>query len=158
MAAAMLAAAGLNAFGKVLGGVLTRKAAGERRKALRAAAKQTRQEASVEASAMADEVERAAARAAVVGSKAGGGWAGSAGDVLRDQEQRGRFNVRSAIWQGETRAQALEHEGDVARQEGRIALMTSFIEAGSTLLSAFGQNAELGRQAGFRTQLRRLGG
>lgn len=158
MAVPMLAAAGLSAFGKVLGGVMTRKAAGERRKALRAAAKQTRQEASVEASAIADDAERAAARAAVVGAGAGGGWAGSAGDVLRDQEQRGRFNARSAIWQGETRAQGLEHEGEVARAEGRIALMTSFIEAGSTLLSAFGQNAEQGRQAGFRSRLRRLGG
>lgn len=152
------AAAGLQALGSLLGGFGANAAGKQRRKAAYAAARQTRQEASVEASTIADQVERALARAAVLGAAAGGGFDGSAGDVMRDQEQRGKFNVRSAIWQGETRATALEQEGEVARAEGKNALVAGVIDAGSTLLGGMARQAEAGRQAGFRSQLRRIGG
>lgn len=147
-------AAGLSAMGSLLGGTSAFSGGRARNRAMKAAARQTRQEAAVDAAIINDGVERAAGAAAVAGASAGGGWQGSAVDVLTDLEQRGRFNVRSAIWSGNSRAAAQEHEGAMAEHDGKMALITSVIEAGSSLAGGFARNAEAGKQRSYRSAIR----
>lgn len=125
--------------------------------ALRASAKAARGEASMEAQMRADEGERAAATAAVMGAATGGGFDGSFGTALEQLERNARFNVRSAIWSGETEAKNLEYEAKVAKMEGNMALLSAFVGVGSSLAGDQMARAERRKQEAARVALYRKG-
>jgi hypothetical protein len=117
---------------------------------LRAAAKQARGDASIQAGQFADEAERAAATAAVQGAASGGGTDGSFGAVLEDLQRTGQFNVRSAIYAGEAEARNRLYEAKVAKQEGNFAFLSSALQATSSIGGSYMQRAEQRKQADYR--------
>lgn len=125
--------------------------------ALRAQARATRGEASMDAQLRADEGERAAATAAVMGAASGGGFDGSFGASLEQLERNARFNVRSAIWAGETEARNLEYEAKLAKWQGNMALFTSIIGAGGSLAGDMMGQAERRKQEAAKANLYRRG-
>lgn len=157
MVAAAVAAAGAQKIGEIVSGFGTWQMSRARASALRAQARAVRGEASMDAQMRADEAERAGATAAVMGAASGGGFDGSFGASLEQLERAGRFNVRSAIWAGETEAKNLEHEAKVAKWEGNMALFTSVIGAGGSLAGDMMGRAERRKQEAARTKLYRRG-
>lgn len=128
-----------------------------RAKALRAQARAVRGEASLDAQMRAEEAERTGARAAVIGAATGGGFDGSFGAGLEQIERAGRFNVRSAIYAGETEGRNLEYEAKVAKAEGNLALASAGVAAFSSIAGGFIRQAEQKKQAASRKGLYRKG-
>lgn len=147
----------LAAGGQIVQGFGSWQASRARAKALKAAAKQARGEASMDAQLRADEGERAAATAAVMGAASGGGFDGSFGASLEQLERNAVFNVRSAIWAGESEAKNLEYEARVAKQEGVLALVTAGMAAGSSIAGDYMGRAERRKQEAARAKLYRRG-
>lgn len=153
------AAAAIQAASSLIQGVGGWQASRARAAALKAAAKQARGEASMQAQMMADEGERTAAQAAVIGAATGGGFEGSFGDVLRSIEQTAMFNARSAIWSGNVEAANRLYEARVARQEGNMQLLSSVVSAGSSLAGDWMGRAQQRQQRQIMTRMRhRYGG
>lgn len=148
-----MAAAAIQSVGKIVEGFGTFSAKMGQAANLKRAAKSARGEASMEAQLAADEAERAGARAAVVGAAGGGGFGGSFGAVLEDLEQTGVFNARSAIYAGNVEANNRLYEAEVAKQEGRMALIGSLFGAGSTIAGDRMRAAENRKQEASRRQL-----
>ncbi len=155
--AAQMAALAAQAAGRIVEGFGTWQMSRAKAAALRGQAKATRGEASMDAQLRADEAERAAATAAVMGAASGGGFDGSFGASLEQLERNGRFNVRSAIWAGETEARNLEYEARLAKWQGNMALFTSVIGAGGSLAGDFMARAERRQQEAARANLYRKG-
>lgn len=128
-----------------------------RANALQAQARQVRGEASLDAQMRAEDAERAGARAAVLGAASGGGFDGSFAGALEEIERVGRFNVRSAIFAGESEAKNLQYEGKVAKAEGNLALVSSLFSAGSSIGGGFMRQAEQRKQNASRKDLYRKG-
>lgn len=156
MALAALAT-GAAVGGAILNGFGSWQMSRARAAALRAQAKAVRGEASMDAQMQADDAERAAAAAAVMGAASGGGFDGSFGASLEQMERNGRFNVRSAIWAGETEAKNLEYEASVAKQDGIMALFTAGLSAGGSLAGDMMGRAEQRKQQAAKTKLYRRG-
>lgn len=145
------------AAGKLIEGFGTWQQSRARAKALRAQARAARGEASLDAQMRAEEAERTGARAAVIGAATGGGFDGSFGAGLEQIERAGRFNVRSAIYAGETEAQNLQYEARVAKAEGNLALASAGVSAFSSIAGGYMRQAEQKQQAASRKDLYRRG-
>lgn len=124
---------------------------------LKASAKVARREASAEAQMATDEAERAGARAAVAGAASGGGFEGSFGSVLEDLERTGVFNARSAIYAGNVDANNRLYESEVAKQEGRFALISSIFQTSASIAGQQMQAAEQRKQQVARKGLYQKG-
>jgi hypothetical protein len=134
---AAIAIAALSSVGKLLGGfgAYSQGKSIERQK--QADAVRQNQQGAIEANVALDEADRVAGQAAVDAAGNGAGLSGSSQDVLGDLERRGKFNARSALWAGQTKAENSLFEGRVARRQGAMKLLTSTVDAGTTLASAF---------------------
>jgi hypothetical protein len=121
------------ALGKILGGFGAFGAGKAQNKLMQMGARQASQEAAVQANIALDEGERVSAQAATLAA-GGGGITGSALDVLNDLGRQSAFNARSALYAGETEAKSRLYQGQVAAHDGKMALITSVIEAGSSFL------------------------
>ena len=140
-----LAAAGLSAAGKIFGGITANSAARARARALEDGARQALNEAGVAAQLAIEDDERAMARAVTLA--AAGGRGATASRVLADLERQSVFRARTAAYRGQAEARNKRYDAQVSRAEGRSALIGSFIDAGSSLLSTFAQGAEAKRAA-----------
>ena len=141
-------AAGASAVGSLIGGIGGFQAARSRARALKAAARNVRREAGVQASLMLEESDRVGARAATLAAASGGGGLeGSALDVIDDLSRQGVYRARQTVRDGLSEAQALRAEATTARRQGALDLTASMIQAGSTVLGQMGRDAEL-RRAG----------
>lgn len=136
----------ISAVGNIVAGFGAFQNSRARAAALKRQAKQARGEASMEAQMAVDEGERAAASAAVQGAASGGGFGGSFASVLEDLERTAMFNTRSAIYAGEVEAKNRLYEAKVAKQEGNFALLSSVLQASSTVGGDYMQRAEQRRQ------------
>lgn len=154
---AQMAAAAADKASAIISGFGAWQASRARARALKAAAKQARGEASMDAQMRADEGERAAATAAVMGAATGGGFDGSFGASLEQMERNARFNVRSAIWAGETEAKSLEYEAKVAKQQGNLALLAAVVSTGSSITGDAMARAERRKQEAAKANLYRRG-
>lgn len=152
-----MAAAAADKISKVYAGFATWQASRARASNLRAGAKAARADASLDAQIRADEAERTAARAAVIGAATGGGFDGSFASSLEQLERNGRFNVRSAIWAGETEARDLEYQAKVAKYDGKMALVSSLIGAGTSLAGDMMRASENRKQQAAKVNLYRSG-
>lgn len=152
-----MAAAAAESVGKIVQGFGTWQMKRAQAAQLKASAKTARVEASQDAQLRADEAERTAARAAVIGAATGGGFGGSFAGSFEQLERAGRFNVRSAIWAGESQAKALEYEAKVAKREGAMALFSAYIGAGGSLAGERMREAENRKQQAARVDLYRKG-
>ena len=148
------AAGALSALSSLVQGVGGWSASRARSAALKAAAKQARGEASMQAQMMADEGERTAAQAAVIGAATGGGFEGSFADVLASIEQTAIFNARSAIWSGNVEAANRLYEAKVAKQEGNLQLLSSVVQAGSSLAGDWMSRAQQRQQRQIMNRMR----
>ncbi len=104
-----------------------------------------------------DEGERASAAAAVQGAASGGGFGGSFASVLEDLQRTAMFNTRSAIFAGEVEAKNRLYEAKVAKQEGKFALLSSVLQASSTVGGRYMQQAEQRKQGSYRKDLYKRG-
>ncbi len=146
-------AAVLSAVGNIVGGFGSWQASQAKAAALKGAAKMARRDASTEAQLAADDAERAGARAAVQGAASGGGFGGSFAGVLDDLERTGVFNARSAIYAGNVEANNRLYEAKVAKAEGTMALVTSVLQASSSVAGDYMRGAENKKQAGMTRRL-----
>lgn len=133
----VIAAAGLSAVGKILGGASARSSARARAKANEMQARQALLESGVAAQVGVEADEREIARAATLAAAGGGGFEGSAMRVLDDLSRQSVFRARSSIYRGQAEAQARRYDAKVAKREGDNALFSSIVGAGSSLLSSF---------------------
>ncbi|WP_332772933.1 hypothetical protein [Phenylobacterium sp.] len=117
------------------------------------AAVQARQEGGVEAAIRLAELDEAGGELAVRAAANGGGLAGSSADALDELERKGMFNVRSAIWGAETKAENASYEGRVAKKEGTIGLISSLVETGGSLAGQYGKAGEASKQSASRQKL-----
>lgn len=147
MSSLAIAAAALDAGGKLLDGVFAQRAQNARKKALRAQADQIRLETSMDAQSEYQSAQRASA-AGVVRAAASGGMGQSALDVLADFDATSLFNQRAAIYRGNTRAANSLREAEAARQEGNFAMLRATFEAGGSLLGSYGQARKARAQMG----------
>lgn len=146
MAPVAIAAAGLEAVGKLMGGMMANGAARARGRALDDQARQALGEAGVASMVGAEQDERLMARAATVAATQGGGGVG-ASRVLADLERQSAFKARNTIYRGRAEARNARYEAKLSRAEGRNAMIGATIEATSSLLSSFAQGAEAKRGA-----------
>lgn len=137
----VIAAAGLGALGKIMGGLSARAAARARAKALEQQARQSLMEGGVEAMMGLEADERVIANATVNAAAGGGGLQGSASRVLDDLQRQSVFRARSTIYRAEGEARRARYEGKVAKVEGDNALAGSIVSAGSSLLGAFAKSS-----------------
>lgn len=148
----------ISAVGNIVAGFGAFQSSRARASALRGAARQARRDASMEAQLATDEGERAAASAAVMGAASGGGFEGSFDTVLQNLEQTARFNSRSAIWAGNVEAANREYEAAVAKQEGKFALLSSVLQATSSVAGSSMSRAEQSKQKDYRGSYYAKGG
>ncbi len=143
----------ISAVGNIVSGFGAFQASRAQAAALKAAAMQARRSASMEAQMATDEAERAGATAAVRGAASGGGFEGSFDGVLQELEQTGLFNARSAIWSGNVEAANRLYEAKVAKQEGSFALLSSVLQASSSIAGSRMNQAEQNKQRDYRRKL-----
>lgn len=151
------AAMAVNAVGSLIKGIGGWQASRARAAALKQAAKEARLEGSQNAQALADEAERAAATATVVGAATGGGTAGSFAAMLEQLENTGTFNARSAIYAGRKEANNRLYEAKVAKAEGNMELISSMYNAGGSVAGHYMGQAEKRKQEAGRRKLYILG-
>lgn len=101
------------------------------------------------------------ARAVSASSGAGADDAGLVG-ILGDLEQEGEYNAGVALYEGEERARSLEtgasisrYEGTQARLAGKQAKKSSFLSAGTTILSGM---ASAGKNSKSTSMFEKYGG
>lgn len=131
-----MAGSAVQAVGSLFGGINAQRAYNDRARQLRKAADQTNMEAGVTASNAMQDAARAEA-SAFVESAAGGGFTGSAVDVLNDFNAAQLFNARSIVYRGLTQARNAEYEARVAKAQGRGALTEGIFSAASSLLGGY---------------------
>lgn len=142
-----IAAAGLSAVGSLFEGITANSAAKARARQLEMQAQQARQEGGVAAQMGIADDQRMQAHAATLAAANGGGFEGSAMNVLNDLQQQSLFKAKSTVYRAQSQANNADYEASVARQEGKNALISGAIKAGSSLLSGFGQASEAKRAA-----------
>ena len=140
-----LAAAGMASAGKLLGGFMANSAARARGRALDDQARQALREAGVAAQVGLEEDERLLARTATLAASNAGGV--GAGRVLADLERQSSFKARNSIYRGKAEAQNARREAQVARTDGRNALIGAAVSATSSLLGSYATGAEDKRRA-----------
>lgn len=137
--------AGLSAVGSLIGGFGRFQQGRARARALKLAARQTRQEAAIAAQIGLEEADRIGARAlTLAAASGGGGLQGSARDVLADLSRQGMYRARQTIRDGNAAAIGLENDARVARAQAGLDLFTGVFDAGTTFL---GQSALSNQQA-----------
>lgn len=142
----MIAAAGLGAVGKLVGGASARDAAKARASALEAASRQALQEGGVAAQMGLTEDERTIAHATTQAAKGGGGFGGSTLNVLDDLARQQTFRARSTIYGARKESYGLLTDARASRVEGSNAMLEGIIGAGGSLLSGFA-NAAMAKTA-----------
>lgn len=143
-----IAAAALGAVGSIVGGIGQNNAAKARARALEMQAQQARNEAGVAAQMGLMDDDRLAGHAATLQAANGGGFSGSAMDVLNDLRQQSIFKAKTTVYRGESQARNDLYEAKVSRQSGTNALISSGVNAASSLLGSFAQAAQLKSLAG----------
>lgn len=144
-----LLATGLSAIGSIMGGIGKSNAGKARAKALGYAATNARREAGIKASLAMEDADRTGARAATLAAASGaGGLEGSALAVIEDLARQGVYRARQTVRDGISESIALMHDATTARRQASLDLTTGFIEAGSTVLSGIGQEANARRAGG----------
>lgn len=151
---AELITAGVQHIGSVLGGIGAFASSRGKAKALRAAGRQARREAGVEAELALEQGDRASAQAAVNAAAGGGGLTGSALAALDDLAGSAMFNARTAIYQGVTEGRQLDYEAKVAKKQGALTLLLSNFDSAPAIGSALGdmQQRRAARQEAARTR------
>ncbi|BBF79921.1 hypothetical protein EM6_0498 [Asticcacaulis excentricus] len=136
-----LAGSAINAFASLLGAFNANNAAKARARQLRMEADRINMEAG--RSAMEDMRQSSKAEASgFVSAAAGGGFTGSAIDVMNEFVGDSLYNARALIYQGQTQARNALYEANVARAEGKNALIGGVLNAGASLLGGYGQYRE----------------
>lgn len=145
----LLAAAGLSAVSKIVGGVNARNAAKARASRLEAGSRQALQEGGVAAQMGLAEDERAIAHATTQAAAGGGGFGGSTLNVLDDLARQQTFRARSTIYGARKESYNLLSDAQAARTEGRNSMIEGILGAGGSLLSGFGNAAAAKSAASF---------
>jgi hypothetical protein len=142
----MALAAGASAVGSLFGGIGKYQAGKARARALEASARNARQESGINASIQLEDADRIGARAATLAAASGGGGlSGSALAVIDDLSRQGMYKARQTVRDGVSESRALKADASAARRQASLDLTTSFIQAGTTVLGAMGQSAQMRR-------------
>lgn len=153
----LIAAAVAKAAGSVVQGVNAYQMGQYQSKALLEQANQARREAASASQIALEQGDRTMGTGITIAAK-NGGVEGSSLDVLGDLGRQSMYEARRSAMEGAAEGRGLTSEAHSRSQHGKIALLTSAFDAGSTILSAGMDRNERQRQAGFmRTQQRASG-
>lgn len=136
---ALVASAVLGAGGKILGGMSERDAQKSRAGMFEDESRLASAEATANAKQRARDVRRFAANQKVAFLKNGVTLEGSPLLALEDTYQQGQEEVNAITDSGNARASLYWREGQIAKKQGRAAMVGGILGASSTLLQAYGK-------------------
>ncbi len=137
----MIAAAGLSAIGKIVGGVSARNAAKARASAMEQASRQALQEGGVAAQVGYGVDERAIAHATTLAAAGGGGFGGSSLNVLDDLARQQIYRSRSTIYGAQKESYNYLKDARATRTQGQNEFIGSLFSATGSMLSGFAGTA-----------------
>ncbi len=143
----MMAAAVASAGSAVAGGLNAYQTARYNADVLTQQSKAARQDAGVNAQLALEDGARATSTGITVASKAGGGYDGSARAVLEDLGRQNIYEARRITTEGAAIADAARAQAKMEVAQGNIALGTSILDAGATLMGARMQGQQRRQQA-----------
>lgn len=151
--ALLIGGTALSAVGQIQAGAQQSAALQAQANARERQANENRAVAQREAAMRRRDAEQVLSRQLAVAAASGGGAADKTVlDIMGDTEAEGEFQAQSALYEGETQGRNLEYQAGIDRMEARNARLSSFINAGSTVLSGAGYGVR--RRQQYRTQNR----
>lgn len=134
----------LAAGGTIYQGMATNAAAKSQAASLKARGDEELAAATRRAASARREARLAQSRAAAIAGASGAGVTDpTVTDIMSDLENEGQYNALSALYEGRTKRANYRTEAKIAKQEGRSALMASYLNAGSTIYGNYAKQKEL---------------
>lgn len=134
-AVAAVAAAGVSAVGSIRQGQAAEAAGDYNAKVATNNAISAEQAGAEQANRMEAVHRRQIASAAAAAGASGGDLTGSTIDVMADLAGQAKLDEETARWQARTRSAGFANDAVLSRFQGRQALQSGYVQAGSTLLS-----------------------
>lgn len=137
--ALLIAGTAISAVGQLKAGADQEASLNAQASARERQANENRAVAQREAGMRKKNAEQVLSRQLAVAAASGGGAADKTVlDIMGDTEAEGDFQAKAALYEGETQGRNLDYQAGIDRMEARNARLSSFINAGSTVLSGAG--------------------